>query len=256
MRVGPATRARGGGPPWPVVVLAIGVLVWVTADVLRGGPLTRLDRYVADWAWAAQIRHGNLPRGLLVYAGIMPGDPLGVGFVVAPFVAGLAYWRRSWQPVLRFVVALGLLWLVVDVAKYGIGRTSPGLVDRLHVGGRSYPSGHAATAVVMTGLVSSLAVQAGLPAAWQRILRVLAVLAPLITATSMVLLVYHWLTDVLAGLAVGVLLLGVHHLIFASRLGDWPAASRLDRYGAGGGPSNGPSDGSGPEDAAARARVG
>ena len=199
--------------------------------VLAQGRLTGLDHRIADWAWAANFRHGNLLRALTIYAGTMPGDPLGISVLVVPFVAGLAWWRRSWQPVLRFAVAFGLLLAVVWACKTAVGRTPPGTLGLVRAGGRSYPSGHSAAAVVMSGLVAWLAVDFGLPALCRRLLRALAVVAPLTTATGMVLLVYHWPTDVVAGLAVGVVVLRVNQLIFAGRLGDWGHASRLGGAG-------------------------
>ena len=105
----------------------------------------------------------------------------------------------------------------------------------MRAGGRSYPSGHTIAAVVMAGLVAALAADYALPAAWRLLLRALAFVAPLTTAAGMVLLAYHWLTDVLAGLAVGVLSLRVIHLIFTGRLGDLNNASRLGRNGPDGG---------------------
>lgn len=216
---------------WPVVVVAAAVFAAVTIEVLAMASLTRLDHRVADWAWAANIRHGNLPRTLVVYAATMPGDAIGVCALVVPFVAWLAWSRRDWRPVLRLAVALATVLVAVWLLKHAVGRTQPGIVDRVGVGGRSFPSGHSAVAVVMAGLVAWLAADYGLPLFWRRLLRVLAYLAPLATAAGMVLLVYHWVTDVLAGLALGVVVLRVIHLMFAGVLGEWGNASRRGRAG-------------------------
>jgi membrane-associated phospholipid phosphatase len=214
-----------------VIAAALVVAAAVTADVIMQGRLTRLDHRIADWAWAANIRHGNLLRAALIYGGTMAGDPRGIGLLVVPFLAVLAWRRRSWQPVLRFAVACGLLLAVVWACKAGMGRTPPGTAGLVRTGGRSYPSGHTITAVVMSGLVARLAVDFGLPALWRAPLRVLAWVAPVATGAGMVLLVYHWLTDAVAGLAVGVVVLRVIALIFAGRLGDWGNASWLGRAG-------------------------
>lgn len=214
---------------WPAVLVALAVVAVVTADVLGHAGLTRLDHRVANWAWAANFRHGSRPRALLIYAATMPGDPLGVCALFIPYVGGLALARRSWQPVLRAGTGLGLVLAAVWAGKDLVGRTAPGVVDAVHAGGRSYPSGHTAVAVLTCGIAAWLAVDYALPAGWRRLLRLVAVVGPPLTAAGMVLLVYHWLSDTLAGLAVGLLVLRVVHLLFAGRLGHWGDAPRLDQ---------------------------
>jgi len=230
-RDGPAHRAAGG-PPWFVVVTAGVLLAWLTVDVLVGGPWTRLDHQVAGWSWSTGIRRGSFVRKLAIYVFTLPGHPAAIAGLVTPFVGVLAWVRRSWQPVLRVAVAAGLLVAVVMAFKYGVGRTAPN-IDRVHFDGESFPSGHAALAVVIWGLLAWLAVDLGLPA-WSRWgLRVLGYAAPVVTVAAMLLLDYHWLTDLLAGLAVGVLALRVIHGLFAGRLGDWGGAADQGRGDAG-----------------------
>jgi membrane-associated phospholipid phosphatase len=225
----PARPDRSRTLGWPFVAVTLAVFAVVTADVLGHAGLTRLDHRVADWAWAANFRHGNLPRALVIYAATMPGDVLGVCALFVPYVLVLAWARRTVQPIVRAAIGLGLVLLAVWALKAWIGRTAPGLVDALHAGGRSYPSGHSAVAVVTCGITAWLALDYGLPAGWTWLLRVVAVAGPLLTAAGMVLLVYHWLTDTLAGLAVGVVVLRVVHLVCGGQLGHWGDASRLDR---------------------------
>lgn len=212
--------------PLATVLVAAAVLAAVTADVLGHAALTRLDHRVADWAWASNFRHGNLVRALVIYAGTMPGDVLGICALFVPFVGWLAWRRRTWQPVLRAGVGLGLVLAAVWVGKHLVGRTAPGIVDLVRAGGRSYPSGHSAVAVVTCGIAAWLAVDYALPAFWCWLLRLVAVAGPLLTAAGMVLLVYHWLSDTFAGLALGLVVLRVVHWLFGGRLGHWGDASR------------------------------
>jgi undecaprenyl-diphosphatase len=223
------TQGWPGWLGWPAMLVAAAVLGVVTADVLGHAALTRLDHRVADWAWAANFRHGSTPRALVIYAATMPGDPLGVCALFIPYIGWLAWARRTWQPVLRAGTGLGLVLAAVWAGKHLVGRTAPGLVDAVHAGGRSYPSGHSAVAVVTCGITAWLAVEYALPAGWCWLLRVVAVVGPLLTAAGMVLLVYHWVSDTLAGLAVGLLVLRVVPALFAGRLGHWGDAPRLDQ---------------------------
>jgi hypothetical protein len=105
-----------------------------------------------------------------------------------------------------------------------VGRTGP-LTDRVLVGGHSFPSGHVATAVVCWGLVAWLAADFGLPVSLRRLAVAAVYAAPAVTGIGMLLLDYHWLSDLVAGAAVGTLLLRVVHAIFAGRLGDFGHAA-------------------------------
>jgi undecaprenyl-diphosphatase len=72
-------------------------------------------------------------------------------------------------------------------------------------------------AVVMWGLAAWLAADYGAPEVVRRMLDRLRYAAPVLTAAGMLLLNYHWLSDLVAGGAVGVVLLWVLHRIFDRR---------------------------------------
>jgi tellurite resistance protein TehA-like permease len=55
----------------------------------------------------------------------------------------------------------------------------------------------------------------------QRAFWALSVLGPVVTGLAMVSLDFHWVTDAVVGGAVGVLLLGVVHLLDAVVLSRW-----------------------------------
>jgi hypothetical protein len=119
------------------------------------------------------------------------------------------------------VIALALVGSTVYGSKQAFGRSMPA-VDVLHSStGHAFPSGHVATAVVLWGLLAWLAAEHGLPAWITAPLGVLRWLAPALTFGAMVLLDYHWLTDVVGGLALGLVLLRVLHEIDARALRDW-----------------------------------
>ena len=71
----------------------------------------------------------------------------------------------------------------------------------------SYPSGHVVNAVVIWGTLAWCAARAQVAHWLQRTLRLLAVLGPIAVIVGMTLLDYHWSTDFLAGLCIGVILL-------------------------------------------------
>jgi len=88
----------------------------------------------------------------------MFGQRVSILVVIGGFVLVLAVVRRSWQPLIRFAVALALLTIVIYAFKFGVGRTAPP-VDSLHADGESYPSGHVPNALLMWGLVAWLAAE-------------------------------------------------------------------------------------------------
>jgi membrane-associated phospholipid phosphatase len=203
-----------GRPPWWLMVLAALVTVGVTVDLLGGGRLERMDLAVSAAVGGWDLRHSDAYWVLWLLT-----QPGGRGFILI-VLAGLVGWialrRRTLLPVLRFLLALALLTAVIYGFKWGTGRTAPAYPGSFfHRDGVSYPSGHVANAVLMWGIARWQAVEFGLPAGVQRAARLLSVLGPVATGTTMVVLDFHWVTDVVVGVAVGLVLLGVVHALDA-----------------------------------------
>lgn len=186
---------------------ALVVFALVTADVIAGGPLTSLDRTVSGWVDRAGLpsegagAHGAEWLDLL----LIFGDRQVVITIVVVCLGWLCRRERTVEPLVRLAV-LGLATvLVVYGLKIGIGRTPPpGLY---HVGPpRSYPSGHTATAVVLWGLLAHCVAERPRAGLSVRVASVLSWLAPLITAVGMLLRDYHWLSDLIGGAAIAVVL--------------------------------------------------
>lgn len=226
-----STRRGPTRPPNGLVVACCaGLVVWLALDVLYGGWWVALDERISALVREIGIRQTFWPK-VGVYAFTQFGARGAILVLVTPFVLGLSWRRRTWQPVIRFAVALALLTVTVYAFKYGIGRTAPPL-QRVHGHGQSFPSGHAPNSVLMWGLLAWLAAEYQLPDRVRRITRTLRYLGPALTCVSMLLLDYHWLSDLVAGLATGVLLLRVLHLIFDGRLGEWASGQRAQASGS------------------------
>ncbi len=132
--------------------------------------------------------------------------------------AVLSFRARRPAPLLIAGGAIALLAAGVTLGKDLIGRGRPGLaVDAVGVGvgGASFPSGHTTTAVVAAG-VMTLLLRGHVSAVTGRTLWWLAGMFALAVGISRIYLDAHWLTDVLAGWALGTALLGVVVLV-ASR---------------------------------------
>lgn len=165
------------------------------------------------------LRHAPWPKDA-VYILTMFGGRVPIVIGIGCFILLVAVFRRSIQPLLRFAVALGILTIVVYAFKWGVGRTAP-QIDLLHAGGTSYPSGHVPNAILMWGLTAWLAVDYGLWPWLQRLLAGLRFAGPVFAGTGMLLLDWHWFSDIVAGAALGIVLLRVLHLIFDGPFGRW-----------------------------------
>lgn len=213
-----------GRPPWWLVVAGAVVTALVTADLLAGGWVERLDERVSAVVGAWDLRDGaGYP--LLWLATQFGGRAVLVVVLVA--VAGLTARRsRSAWPLLQAVLALAVLAAVVYAVKLGAGRSAPASPggSSFDQDGTSFPSGHVANAVVVWGVVRWQVVAARLRPAVQRSAAVLAVLGPVVAGLSMLVLDFHWLSDVVAGAAVGVSLLGVVHALAGVALSLWVRA--------------------------------
>lgn len=227
-------RAEPGRVWMPSLLLVVGcaaLLCWVTLDVVFDGPWHRADLALAQQVDAADLRGRTVPNAVLWLLSQTGGRGT-ILVVIAALTLYVMRVRRVWQPLLRLAVTLLLLTVVVYALKVGLGRTAPGAgVSRLYVDGLSYPSGHSANAVLWWGTAVWLVRTYRMPAWLVGTCTAMALAAPVLTTVSMLALNYHWLTDVVAGLGLGVVLLWLVNLLFETRLGQWgngswPAGAR------------------------------
>lgn len=201
------------------MVFSAACALWITLDVLWRGPWTRLDAHVSSAVLDLGLRHAPWPKNA-VYILTMFGGRVPIVVVTGCFIVAVGLARRTLQPLLRIAAALGLLTLVIYAFKWGVGRTAP-VVDALHAGGTSYPSGHVPNAILMWGVMAWLAVDYRLGRYWIRLFGVLRFLGPCLAAAGMLLLDWHWLSDLVAGAAFGIVLLAVLHVVFDGPIGRW-----------------------------------
>lgn len=221
---GRARVSSSGRPAWWVVLTALVVGALVTADVLARGWLEGMDLRVSDVIGGWGLR--DSAAFPLVWVVTQLGGRVTILVVLAALVGHLAWRRRTWLPLVRVLLALGLLTVAVYAIKQGTGRTAPGYpgVFFFHADGQSFPSGHVANAVLMWGIARWQAVEYGLPARVQRAFWLLSVVGPVASGAAMVSLNFHWLTDAVVGACVGVVLLGVVHALDAMVLSRWVRA--------------------------------
>ncbi|MDQ4037559.1 MAG: phosphatase PAP2 family protein [Actinomycetota bacterium] len=225
MTVGPRSdRLQGlaARPSPALVAVSFALAVWMTLDLILDGVVSRFDESVADVVGGWQVRENPVLYAICWVITQIGGQRGLILIVLGGLVVYLGWTRRTLQPLIRTIAAVVALSLVVYAFKYGLGRTAPAYPGSyLHRGGLSYPSGHTANAVLMWGLATWLAVYYGLPLRVQRLFATLFVVSPIASGVTMLLVNFHWVSDLVTGAAVGVILLWVLHLVFDGPLGKW-----------------------------------
>ena len=177
----------------------------VTQQVLTFGPLVEYDKKInSDPKPQFEGLAGFLLRRL---------DDLGLRGLTATVLilaaSFIAYKFKTWRPLNLAFLSLILLNLVVGTFKLVLGRTKPrDGFDLIHVGGMSYPSGHASNAVLSWGILAYLIYRYAKVDRYQGRLASAGVVAISLAVCVVSLIRHtHWFTDLLGGLFVGSALL-------------------------------------------------
>jgi undecaprenyl-diphosphatase len=183
-----------------VVALAVG-FTYLLDSVLEGDGITAVDQPAARWV--AGHRDGWLTAAMRVIT--HAGDPVSVAVLAAVVCVGMAWWRRSWLPLVLGVLGAGGIGLVVMAVKLMVGRPRPPLpFAAIAEDGYSFPSGHA------TGIMVAVALTGWMVTRWvirswsgRVLVWTAAVLLIGVVGFSRVYLGVHYLSDVAAGWLLG-----------------------------------------------------
>ena len=177
----------------------------VTQQVLTFGPLVEYDKKInSDPKPQFEGLAGFLLRRL---------DDLGLRGLTATVLilaaSFIAYKFKTWRPLNLAFLSLILLNLVVGTFKLVLGRTKPrDGFDLIHVGGMSYPSGHASNAVLSWGILAYLIYRYAKVDRYQGRLASAGVVTISLSVCIVSLIRHtHWFTDLLGGLFIGSALL-------------------------------------------------
>lgn len=180
----------------------VAIVLWVLGGLLfivMAVPTLR-DRVqtIDDWAWELVVRLEWDPA--VAVAKIL--DVVGSAWVNVPLRIAVTLWlafKRRWEAMVFWIVAAAISEPLIGLTKFLYDRPRPpeAFVSTTH---SSFPSGHAvAGAVIAISLVIVLA-PAG---AARRNLELLAAAYAVAMGLSRVYLRAHWLTDAVAGVALG-----------------------------------------------------
>ncbi|GAB3776400.1 hypothetical protein GCM10028796_53840 [Ramlibacter monticola] len=187
------------------LVLACVLLVALLAvQVWTDGPVARFDLRVTQWL-ATQRSAGLTAFMLLVSAAHQTRWLLAATALLAAWLA----WRRGWTPLARLAVVPAGMLLNAGL-KHLFQRPRPHLQDPLvHLLSLSFPSGHAAASTVFYGTLCALAFGRWRSRAIRALALGIASLMVLLVCFSRVYLGAHYLSDVVAGVAVGAICLAL-----------------------------------------------
>ena len=150
--------------------------------------------------------HAASTPGLVAAAALITdlGPPFGIIAVVA--IASIVLWTHRRGTAAAVLVAGAMLTALLNSAlKELFERARPDLWPRPPVSGDSFPSGHAVESMMVYGTIAVLLARAR--PTWQTAIAVTATILILAITTSRAVLGVHWPSDLVAGLAIGVLCL-------------------------------------------------
>ncbi|MFB7467498.1 phosphatase PAP2 family protein [Streptomyces sp. NPDC056224] len=193
----------------------------------RWPPLYRLDRETAGRLHRAALADPERVRILGFLTDVL-WDPVTMRLLVA----GLVVWllrRRAWRLAAWAAVTETAGALIGFLTKNAVERARPHLPDPVaHAPGFSFPSGHAMTALVSCAVLL-LALLPLVPPAWRPLPWALAVTSVLGVGYTRVALGVHWVSDVVGGWLLGLVVVTATTLVFEA----WRADTGRRRTGVG-----------------------
>lgn len=184
------------------VALRIALALWALSALLflavavppLADAVQSIDDAVYRWAVSAEFDPAVAAAKVLDFVG-----SAWVTWPVMVAIAGLLAWRRRWEALLSWVLAMVVSQLMIGPVKdlYMRARPPTSLVDTT---GWSFPSGHSVAGAAIAVAAVIVLVPAGPK---RRNLEMLAASFAVVMALSRVYLQAHWLSDVAAGAALG-----------------------------------------------------
>lgn len=163
--------------------------------------LARVDHPLLDW----MVAHRSTGLDAVVTFFTNIGGTTILPIIVTLVVAGLAWWWRSWTPVVLMAVAAAGSVAMTEAGKDLTGRARPptALAVPPYETSPSFPSGHTLNSTVIAILLAYLVLLHVKSRVGRVVTVVLLVAYALAMGLSRVFLGHHWFTDVVAGFIAG-----------------------------------------------------
>jgi membrane-associated phospholipid phosphatase len=203
----PEKRREQKNSALKLTALFLVIYAVITQQVLANTWIRRLDEWIYNRDFLL-ITPGKTPTLVMLVDDLGLRSVTAIFLIITAILIGRGF--KSWRPINLSILALLLLNLTVGASKLLFGRTKPhsGFDLVFTDSGLSYPSGHAANAVLIWGIIAYLIFRyshkepfEGMRLTWfVSIITIGVCLASLYRNT-------HWFSDLLGGLFIGSALL-------------------------------------------------
>jgi undecaprenyl-diphosphatase len=201
------------------VAVVAGVAVGILLYLLRSQPrLAAMDLSVARWA----ADHATTISTAFLKTVTQLGSTIVVVVVGAIVGLGTSFTTRRVAPTAFILMVLVGNSAITNLIKVLVGRARPTISVLAGFTGQSFPSGHSAAAAACWGAVALLVARHWSHSGRSAAFGAAAAIAVMV-ACSRVFLGVHWLSDVIAGLAVGWGWLALCSIAFGGRLLEFGA---------------------------------
>ncbi len=186
-----------------LVLLGTGLFILFAANVQTNGPLTHLDTQIADRLHSLALRSSPFVRSAMhftFYLGVHGVEIIGV-------LLGLYFIHKRFWPELSMIaitwIGEGAIWRGLSLA---FDRPRPEYDTMIYkqMSTPGFPSGHCITAVMCFGLLAYWFVPKMPSLFWKIVVIMVALLLILYIGFGRMFVGAHFLTDVLAGYAIGI----------------------------------------------------
>jgi undecaprenyl-diphosphatase len=208
-----------------VVIVAGGVVLGVLAYLVRSKTgLVEWDRSVAVWG----NDHATAFTTSVIRAISDAAHPWSIAGMAIVLGVVLTLRTRTWAPALFLLCVVGGNSIITTTIKHLADRVRPDLNSIAATLGPSFPSGHSSHSAAFFA-AAALLLGRHLHRHGRAVLAGLAVGLAVAVAASRVMLAEHWLSDVVAGLALGWAWFAVCAIAFGGRLLTFGAGARAAR---------------------------
>src|SRR5512133_2727631 len=196
---------------WPIIgimMFIFGSLVFgaLTFNLFAHGPLLTWDSAIANTLPAIGLKSPPFVKDIMV-AGFYLGKEVVTGLTIL-FSLYFLY-KRYWQELAMMTMGWAGSALLFNALSMLIDRARPPTQIWIVVNIPGFPSGHAVSVVVFYGLLAYLLVPKVPSAFWKGVVVAAAIFIMVFVGFSRIFTGGHYLTDILAGYAVGIACFGV-----------------------------------------------
>ncbi|WP_153504912.1 phosphatase PAP2 family protein [Cumulibacter manganitolerans] len=207
---------------WQLVTAAV-IFAGLLLDVAMDGSLRALDHHVSAALLDVGVREHPAWSGVGFVLSQAGGRGTNLAWICV-LCAVILLQRRTLAPLAKALSASAIMVVAVYPFKEFLSRSYPAdpRGDYLHAPGAlggAFPSGHQANATLLASIGAWIAMEYVRSAWVRRVVGAYAIAAPVVSAIAVLLMGYHWLTDVVAGTCAGILLLALVRWLWSTPWG-------------------------------------